>query len=215
LCWKEGESWDGWLTAVREGRGGMGKKMEKLSVGRVGIYRLLPMESSTECVRRYTRRWVRWWMCHVTVQRSQFESLGHSVSKIVWKKIHVITPLQFSKKLYNLSVIRSVYTDRKYLSIYTDELTPSVYTDRIRDGIISIGKNYRRKNSVSNSVGNCTWLLFISIMHFFCHQCLCSLFKRHYRNCIGNFRKEVFFSRNSILISLKFPPWRSGMISLI
>ena len=26
LCWEEGESWDGWLAAVWEGRVGMGKK---------------------------------------------------------------------------------------------------------------------------------------------------------------------------------------------
>ena len=29
LCWEEGESWDGWLATVWEGRGGMGKKKEK------------------------------------------------------------------------------------------------------------------------------------------------------------------------------------------
>jgi hypothetical protein len=62
---EEGESWDGWLAAVREGRGGMGKKKGKKkkkkkngeeSVGRVGLYWLLPMESSTDRFRRYTRR---------------------------------------------------------------------------------------------------------------------------------------------------------------
>jgi len=29
LCWEEGESWDWWLAAVWEGRGGMGKKKRK------------------------------------------------------------------------------------------------------------------------------------------------------------------------------------------
>jgi hypothetical protein len=29
----------------------------------------------------------------------------------------------------------------------------SVYTDKIGDEIISIGNNYRRKNSIGNSVG--------------------------------------------------------------
>ena len=29
LCWEERESWDGWLAAVWEGRGGMGKKKGK------------------------------------------------------------------------------------------------------------------------------------------------------------------------------------------
>jgi hypothetical protein len=100
-----------------------------------GIYWLLPMESPRYTFCRYTRRWFHRWMCHVTVRRSRFECLSHSVGISVYKKIHVITPLQHSKKLYNLSVIRSVYTDR------------------IGDGIISVGKNYRRKNSVGNFVG--------------------------------------------------------------
>jgi hypothetical protein len=85
------------LAAFREGRGGMGKKKEKLSFDRVGIYRLLPMESPTERVRRYTCQWVRWWMCHVTVRRSQFESLCHSVGKIVWKKSMLSHRCNFSK----------------------------------------------------------------------------------------------------------------------
>jgi hypothetical protein len=73
------------------------------------------------------------------------------------KKIHVITLLQLFKNLYNPSAIRSVYTDRIRPSVYTDRIVNgncmSVYTDNIRDEIISVGKNYRRKNSIGNSVG--------------------------------------------------------------
>jgi hypothetical protein len=36
--------------------------------------------------------------------------------------------------------------------IITDENGLSVYTDKIRDGIKSVGKNYRQTNSVSNFV---------------------------------------------------------------
>ena len=36
--------------------------------------------------------------------------------------------------------------------IVTDENGLSVYTDKIRDGIKSVGKNYRQTNSVSNFV---------------------------------------------------------------
>ena len=43
------------------------------------------------------------------------------------------------------------------MSVYTDCIADrnglSVYTYKIRDEIISIGKNYKRKNSVNNSVG--------------------------------------------------------------
>jgi len=73
------------------------------------------------------------------------------------KKIHVITPLQLFKNLYNPSAIRSVYADGIRSSVYTDRIADEngllVYTDKIRDEIISVSKNYRWKNSVGNSVG--------------------------------------------------------------
>ena len=55
---------------------------------------------------------------------------------------------------------RTVYsvgeTDGNIPSVYTEGITdgmiPSVYTDRVGDGIISVGINYRRKNSIGNSV---------------------------------------------------------------
>ena len=71
-CISGGERWDG----EEEG------EIEEESVGRVGIYWLLPMESLTDTF----RRWFRRWMCHVAVRLSRFESLGHFVGKIVWKK---------------------------------------------------------------------------------------------------------------------------------
>jgi hypothetical protein len=48
-------------------------------------------------------------------------------------------------------VIWSVYTDGCILLVYINYITYRyflpVYTDRIEDGIISVGKNYRRKHS--------------------------------------------------------------------
>jgi len=138
-----GESWDG----EEDG------EIEEESIGRVGIYWRLSMESPTQRFRRYTRRWV----CHVTVWRSWFESLGHSVGKIVLKKSTSSHRYNFSKKLYNLSAIRSVFIDECIPSVYTvriaDENYLSVYTDRSRDEIIFVGNFYRRKNSIGNSVG--------------------------------------------------------------
>jgi hypothetical protein len=43
------------------------------------------MESPTDYFRRWFHRRFRRWKCHVTVRLSQFESLGNSVSKIVWR----------------------------------------------------------------------------------------------------------------------------------
>jgi hypothetical protein len=121
-----------------------------------GIYWLLSMESPTERVCQYTRWWVHRWQCHVTVRRSRFESLGHPVGKIVWKKSTSSHHYNFPKKLYNPSGIQSVYTDELTMSVYTDRIADgyclSVYTDRIGDGIIFVGKNYRRKNFIGNSV---------------------------------------------------------------
>jgi hypothetical protein len=100
LCWEEEESWDGWLAAVWDGRGGMGKKKgtkEEKSVGRVGIYWLLPMESPTDTFCRYTRRLFHRRLCHVTVRRSRFESLGHSIGKIIWKNLRHHTVATFQK----------------------------------------------------------------------------------------------------------------------
>jgi hypothetical protein len=110
------------------------------------------MESPTDTFRRWFHRWFRQWKCHVTVQLSRFESVGHSVGKIVWKKSTSPHRCNFPNKLYRPSAIRSVYTDKLISSIYTDHIAdgriPSVYTDRVGDEIIYIGKNYRRKNSI-------------------------------------------------------------------
>ena len=50
-----------------------------------------------------------------------------------------------------------LYTDIIRPSVYTNRIANEngllIYTDKIRDKIISIGKNYRRKNSINNSVG--------------------------------------------------------------
>ena len=82
-CSLGGERWD------EEG------EIEQTSVGGVGIYSLLLIESSTDTFRRYTHRW----QCHVIVRRSQFESLVILLVKSS-EKIHVIMPLQLSKKNY-------------------------------------------------------------------------------------------------------------------
>jgi hypothetical protein len=128
-CSLGGERWDGEEKGEEKG------EIEEENVGRLGIYWLLPMESPKEHVHRYTLQWVRRWQCHVTVRKSRFESLGHSVGKIVWKKSTSSHRCNFPEKLYNMSVIRSVYTDR------------------IGDGIIAVGKSYRRKKFVGNFVG--------------------------------------------------------------
>ena len=43
------------------------------------------MESPTDYFRRWFHRRFYRWKCHVTVRLSQFESLGNSVGKIVWR----------------------------------------------------------------------------------------------------------------------------------
>jgi hypothetical protein len=51
------------------------------------------MESPMKWSRRWFHRWFRRWQCHVTVHLSQFESLDHSISKIVWRH-HVVVYFQ-------------------------------------------------------------------------------------------------------------------------
>jgi len=73
-------------------------------------------------------RWFRRWQCHVTVRLSQFESLGHSVGKIVWRH-HAVAyfqtnyiprrqngryiPTDFETELFPSVII----TDEKILSV--------------------------------------------------------------------------------------------------
>jgi len=127
------------------------------------------MELPTECIRRWFHRWFRWWKCHVTVGLSRFESLGHSIGKIVWKNSTSPHLCIFPNKLYRSSEIRSVYTDGIFSSVYTDRISDrvisSVYTDRFCDGIISIGNSvgFRR---FSGSDG--TFIrFFLYIMKYF------------------------------------------------
>ena len=127
----EGERWDGEEERGKEG------EIEEESVSRVGIYWLLPMESPMNMFCQYTHRWFHWWLCHVTIWRFRFESLDHSVNKIIWKKSTLSHHCNFSKKLYNPLAIRSVYTDR-----ITNGYFLLVYTDKSRDKIISVGNNY-------------------------------------------------------------------------
>ena len=81
------ESWDGWLVAVWEGRGGIGKKKGKQR------RRVLSAEWVYNGFYRWTHRW------HVSVgdsisdsdgesivRLSQFESVGHPIGKIILKK---------------------------------------------------------------------------------------------------------------------------------
>jgi len=74
------ESWDEWLTAVWEGRGGMGKKKKekqrkRVSAEGVRIKWLLPTDVSiSDSIDDSVGD---------TVRLSQFESIGHSVDKIV------------------------------------------------------------------------------------------------------------------------------------
>ena len=93
------------------------------------------MESPTDTFRRWFHRWFWRWQCHVTVRLSQFESLGYFVDKIIRKNSMSPRRCIFPNKMYSPSEIWSVYTDRFW------------------DGIVFGGNYYRRKNSVSNSVG--------------------------------------------------------------
>jgi len=107
---------------------------------------VFPMESPTDYFRR--------WQCHVTVRLSQFESLDHSVGKIVWRH-HAVAYFQTNcvprwrnGRYIPMEYFLSVYTDR-----FADGLRPSVYTDRCWDGIMFVDNYYRRNVFVGNSVG--------------------------------------------------------------
>jgi len=63
----------------------MGKKKKEKQRKIGGYIMVFPMESPTEWIRRWFHRRFRRWKCHVTVWLSQFESLGHSIGKIVWR----------------------------------------------------------------------------------------------------------------------------------
>jgi hypothetical protein len=97
------------------------------------------MESPTKCFRQYTYRWVCRWLCDVTVRRSRFESLDHSICKTIWKKSMSSHRCTFQKNY----IIRLRYS--QYIA---DRISPSVYTDRINDIIIFVGTNYWRKRFV-------------------------------------------------------------------
>jgi hypothetical protein len=57
-------------------------------------------------------------------------------------------PLRISRRtVYSVGETVGIYRRK-----YTDGIFPSVYTDKFGDGIISVGINYRRKDSVGNSV---------------------------------------------------------------
>jgi hypothetical protein len=101
VCSLGEESWDGeeeWET--REER-----------VGKVVIYSFLPMESPTDYFYRRFHQQFWWWIGHVIVRRSRFESLSNSFSKIARKNFHVSEPL-FFLILNILSIISSIYTNR-------------------------------------------------------------------------------------------------------
>jgi hypothetical protein len=67
-----------------------------------------------------------------------------SVGKIAWRH-HAVAYFQTNCILHRWN--RQIYSDGS-----TDGFIPSVYTDRFGDEIISVGINYRRKDSVDNSV---------------------------------------------------------------
>jgi len=156
---RRGESWDGWLPAVWEGRGGMGKKKGKKK------------EKQRKRGRQSVSRGsIIYWICR-RHHRRKIPSVKPSVippvlatrpclavrvwipryfrRKCVWKKSTSSRRCNFQKKNFSPSVIPPVYTDEIIPSVYTGGITdgcfPSVNSDRFWDGIISIGKNCRRK----------------------------------------------------------------------
>jgi len=146
LCWEEGESWDGEEEGEEEG------EIEEESVGRVSIYWLLPMESPTDMF----RLWVHRWLCHVSVRRSRFESLGHSDGKIIWKnpRHHTIATFQKNyiiRRWYGWYIPTDVF--RRYIpTISSTGIVCRYIPTEVEKEIISVGKNYQRKNYVGNSV---------------------------------------------------------------
>jgi len=162
LCWEDGRVGMGGCLQFGKGEVGWGRRgRRRRNRGREcrqsGYILTFTDGIMTDTFCWYTRRWFRWWQCHITEQISRFESLGHSVGKIIWKKSTSSHRCNFPKKLYSPSALRSVYTDERILSVYTDRIADgcslSVYSKRCWDGIITIGKNYWRKNFIGNSVG--------------------------------------------------------------
>jgi len=68
----------GWERRRRRNRG-----RECRQIG--GYIMVFPMESPTDYFHRWFHRRFRRWKCHITIRLSQFESLGNSVGKIVWR----------------------------------------------------------------------------------------------------------------------------------
>jgi hypothetical protein len=144
------ESWNGWLAAVWEGRGGMGKKRKEKQKKRV---------SADGWVYNGFFQWNNRWISSVGDSATSlygYLSLNPSVIPSV-KSSTSPRRCIFPDKLYTLSAKRLVYTKEIFPSIYTDRFTDwsrlSLYTDRFWDGIIFVGNYYWRKNSFCNSIG--------------------------------------------------------------
>jgi hypothetical protein len=90
------------------------------------------MESLTDYFRR--------WQCHVTIRLSQFESLGHSVGKIVWRH-HAVAYFQTNciprrRNRRYIPTVLPMSLCRRYISTdFETELFPSVI---ITDGKIPL-----------------------------------------------------------------------------
>jgi hypothetical protein len=84
------------------------------------------------------------WKYHVTVRLSRFKSVG----KIILQKSMSPHHCNFPNKLYRPSAIRSVYTNGSIFQPYRwRNNTVIIYRHSWKQNY-SIGKNYRRKNSV-------------------------------------------------------------------
>jgi hypothetical protein len=133
---RRGESWDGWLAAVWEGRGGMGVMGKKKGKKKEKQRKRVSAKSVYTGFYRWNHRRTR--SVGITVGDSAdgsatslygYPDLNPSVISSVKssEKIHVITSLQLKKKVSQPSMIWSVYTDGLISSVYNDHITNRIY----------------------------------------------------------------------------------------
>ena len=132
------ENWDGCGCSLggelQFGRGEVGwERRRRRNRGREcrqigGYIMVFPMESPTDYFRRWFHRRFCRWKCHVTVRLSQFESLGNSVGKIIWRH-HAVAYFQMNDmpRRRNGRYISTNFETELCPSVnITDEIFPSV-----------------------------------------------------------------------------------------
>jgi len=110
---------DGWLQFEREEvrwerrrRRNKGRECREMG-GYIMVF--------SDSFRRWFHRWYRRWQCHVTIRLSQFEYLGHSVGKIVWRH-HAVAYFQINCIPHRRN---GQYISMKYFCQYIPTVSPS------------------------------------------------------------------------------------------